>query len=338
MSDAPTSAATLQLSSPGRYTPGFSGPQYGLLIDGQSDNQASEVYGIHVTAKHGVGGPSYGVYGITAPAYNSYGLAHGVHGTASLRAEAHSRASGVTGIYGEVSVGSNSSIASTSESAAGYFKNNVNIGASNAYGVVCETVEGPVTTTPLVALHNNNRLFSVAGNGNVTVNAGNLLVGTSTDNGVDRLQVNGNVKATTFKGIVERPAGNDFGQKIERVITNGQTIALRVTPSVYNNDHYGVIIRAKYSQWASTIANGGLGMVDYLITCSQTSSDVIQNLTGTHFGKPPVTIITVSDVAISTGSGVTGGFTVTIKTNSNTRTHLEIEAVSNGTVCSITQI
>jgi hypothetical protein len=48
------------------------------------------------------------------------------------------------------------------------------------------------TTEPTAKLDVNG---TAKFNGNVTVNAGNLLIGTSTNNGVDRLQVNGSISA-----------------------------------------------------------------------------------------------------------------------------------------------
>jgi hypothetical protein len=52
------------------------------------------------------------------------------------------------------------------------------------------------TTNPTAKLGVNG---TAKFNGNVTVNAGNLLVGTDTDNGVDRLQVNGSISANSIK-------------------------------------------------------------------------------------------------------------------------------------------
>jgi hypothetical protein len=162
-----------------------------------------------------------------------------------------------------------------------------------------------------------------------------LLVGTSTDNGTDRLQVNGSISATTFKGQVERPASTGFGQRIEiGTRASGRNINFRITPLTSSNENYGVIIRAKYAAWEN-----GIGMVDYIISCRQTETSVIQNLIGTHFGISPVLSITPSNVIISGGGGVTGSFDIAISVNANCNAQLEIDSIfSMPSGCSITQI
>jgi hypothetical protein len=160
------------------------------------------------------------------------------------------------------------------------------------------------------------------------------LVGGAVDNGTDRLQVNGNVKATTFKGIVERPASTGFGQRIEiGSRASGYNTTFRITPLTASNENYGVIIRAKYATW-----HYGIGMVDYIISCSQTETSVIQNLIGTHFGISPVLTITPSNVIIE-GGGVTGSFDIAISVSANCNAQLEIDSIfSMPGGCSITQI
>jgi len=158
------------------HLPGIGGgsnvPQYGLRITGQSQNNASIMYGIHSFAKQGTSLTTYGIWGESGTT-NSVTLGYGVAGKANFNSDATylgGISAGVMpiGVYGETinSVGS----INGATAAAGYFVNKSTL-AANSFGVYINTTAGPTNIFPLRVDHAGVAILTVIPGGMILAKA-----------------------------------------------------------------------------------------------------------------------------------------------------------------------
>ena len=174
---------------------------------------------------------------------------------------------------------------------------------------------------------------------------GNLLVGTTTDNGIDKLQVNGSSNiyglntALQYKRTSNYASGMSgyFGDKIEyamRTVTSSITKTFRVTNSTpSNNENFGLFFKARWAIYNQTPC---VGSYEYCVGFKQPGSGatcVFVNATsGNAIGA--TSPLSVSSTAINSTS-----FDVTITVNSYyTNVVLELEAIFTSGTCTITPL
>lgn len=174
---------------------------------------------------------------------------------------------------------------------------------------------------------------------------GNLLVGTTTDNGIDKLQVNGSSNiyglntALQYKRTSNYASGmsGHFGDKIEyamRAVISSITKTFRVTNSTpSNNENFGLFFKARWAIYNQTPC---VGSYEYCVGFKQPGSGatcVFVNATsGNAIGA--TSPLSVSSTAINSTS-----FDVTITVNSYyTNVVLELEAIFTSGTCTITPL